>query len=141
MTGNIPLYVDDALVYGNEPKTASVDIKLTKPTSGTVYDYTSSQTPITLEAQVESTETKVTKVEFYADNEKIGEDTTAPYTMTYLPKQSGSAIKRIALTAKALTEDGISASSNVVNLIVKFEEGQDEAFISITSPTEELYLT
>jgi hypothetical protein len=137
MTGNIPLYVDDALVYGNEPKkTASVDIKLTKPTSGTVYDYTSSQTPITLEAQVESTETKVTKVEFYADNEKIGEDTTAPYTMTYLPKQSGSAIKRIALTAKALTEDGISASSNVVNLIVKFEEGQDEAFISITSPTE-----
>ena len=83
MTGNIPLYVDDALVYGVSPKTASVDIKLTKPTSGTVMIIHQVKLQY-FEARL-SHRNKVTKVEFYADNEKIGEDTTAPYTMTYLP--------------------------------------------------------
>ncbi len=125
MTTNIPLYVDGALVYGNEPgKNTSTSIKLTQPSNGTVYDYTSTITPITLETQVEASETNVTRVEFYADNVKIGEDTTAPYTFDYVPEQTGSASsKNILLTAKAFMEAGVSATSNGVTITVKFEEG------------------
>lgn len=127
LTSNIPIYVDGVLVYGNEPDWAPyTSITITNPRNGSVIDYRDVQSPITVEAQVETHDSKVTKVEFYADGVKIGEDSTAPYSITYLPERSGrEKSKKIIVTGKAINEDGSSTTSSSVTITVIFEEEEE----------------
>lgn len=125
LTTYIPVYVDDKVVYGSEPGNsgeASTGIRLTRPNSGADIDYTTITTPITIETEVKATGTEISRVEFYADNVKIGEDISAPYSIVYTPTRVGSEFNRqIVLSSKAFSETGNPATSNNVTIKVIYE--------------------
>ncbi|MGB8452395.1 MAG: glycoside hydrolase family 9 protein [Anaerocolumna sp.] len=138
VTSYIPLYLGDTLAYGQEPGVSGkVDVNITSPADNTVIDYTESQTPVEITATAGSNLNQIAKVEFYADGVKIGEDAAAPYTYNYTPADSTGNIfrKNIALTAKAISTAGASASSSTVNLTVIFMNAE-ESVIAITQPLE-----
>lgn len=56
----------------------------------------------------------IAKVEFFAGNEKIGEDATAPYAIEWSKSETGS----YAITAKATDNKGLSTTSGQVNIVV-----------------------
>jgi hypothetical protein len=57
----------------------------------------------------------VTKVEFFADGNKIGEDTSAPYSCVWAQAGKGAH----TLTAKATDNDGATTTSTPVHITVK----------------------
>lgn len=138
LAGYIPLYSGDELVYGQEPGVSEkVEVNITAPAGGTVIDYTENQTPVEITAAAESNIGEIAKVEFYADDAKIGEDDTAPYACSYTPADTAGDTfsKDITLTAKAISTTGVSASSSTVTLNVQFMKTEDAA-IAITKPLE-----
>ncbi len=138
LAGNIPLYLDDKLMYGQEPgESEKVDVQITAPAGGTVVDYTKSQTPVEITAAAESNMSGIAKVEFYADGVKIGEDTTAPYAYYYTPEDTtgGTFSREIGLTAKAISTTGTSAVSSTVKLTVLFTRAED-VVVAITKPLQ-----
>ncbi|RAJ80035.1 putative secreted protein (Por secretion system target) [Chitinophaga dinghuensis] len=67
---------------------------------------------------------KVTKVEFFQNSTKLGEDTTAPYTFNWINAAPG----HYALTTVATIQGGATAASSPVNITMNA--------ISITSPLD-----
>ncbi|NLL73958.1 MAG: hypothetical protein GX237_10575 [Clostridiales bacterium] len=127
-TSYIPVYIGDELVYGIEPgeQGEDVTISIAEPIDGFLADYTEVETPIIFTTLVNNDE-NVSKVEFYADDIKIGEDETAPYSITFTPENSLDAnSKKIKLTAKVITTSGYGVTSKPVNITVKFKEGGTE---------------
>ncbi len=138
LTNYIPLYLGDELVYGQEPSASErVEVQITEPYDKTVIDYTENQTPVEITAAAESNTSQIAKVEFYADDVKIGEDETAPYVCYYTPTDTAGNTfsKEIGLTAKAISTAGTSALSSTVKLTVLFTKAE-EAVIAITEPLE-----
>ncbi len=86
-------------------------VSITSPANGSSYT-----TPANIQIQVNASDQDgtITKVEFYRNNTKIGQDTTAPYTYSWNNVTSGSYI----LTAKATDNDGASKTSTPVNITV-----------------------
>ena len=138
-TTYIPIYIDDELVYGTEPGEQGMDVSIdiVEPLDGFVVDYTVEQTAIPFTAVVDAGDETISKVEFYADGVKIGEDDTVPYSILFAPERSlNEKSKKIKLTSKVITSSGYAVSSRPVNITVRFEEGG-----TIIDPEGDLQLT
>ena len=84
-------------------------VSLTFPTVGQVF---SAPTNIILQASASDADGAVSKVEFYVDSAKIGTDTTAPFTMTWMNASVGSH----RITARVF--DSMGAASDSLNVPV-----------------------
>ncbi len=95
-------------VAGQVPNTPP-QVALTSPAAGSTFN---SPATVTLGATASDTDGTVSKVEFFANDQKIGEDTTAPYTLDW--NATGAGI--YALKAVATDDDGLSAATIPINV-------------------------
>jgi uncharacterized protein YjdB len=91
----------------NVPPTVS----LTAPSASGTYNQ---GTPITLSANAADADGTVTNVEFYVSGSKVGEDATAPYSISWTPQLSGS----YTITAHAIDDRKGSTASTAVTINV-----------------------
>jgi len=71
----------------------------------------------------------VSKVEFFANETKIGEDLSSPYQVNWVALQGS-----FALSAKATDDQGLSTTSALVNITVNPPAANIPPVVSITSP-------
>ncbi len=95
-------------------------IKLTSPRADTGYLNTGN---VTFEATVTTGNTPVSKVEFYADNIKIGEDSSSPYSFVWPTPEIGTHM----VYAKAIGQNNTNAKSNYFGL--KITDGTPQVFL------------
>lgn len=100
--------------------TPDFSIELTSPRPGIGYMNASS---VTFEASVNAGSTPISKVEFYADNVKIGEDASSPYTLSVNNLSVGTHM----VYAKAVGQNNASAKSNYFGL--KITDGTPQVFL------------
>ena len=81
---------------------------------------------IAINANASATNATISKVEFFEGMNKIGEDTSAPYSFTWNSVASGA----YQLTAKATDSNQLSATSTLVAVIVN-----SLPVVTLTSPT------
>lgn len=94
-----------------EAVVAPFNVALTSPTNGaTVIGGTS----VPLSASAVSAESSISRVEFFANGTRLGEDTTAPYTFTWTPGANGT----YSLTARATDARGSNLVSAPVQVLV-----------------------
>ncbi|HUT57150.1 MAG TPA: DNRLRE domain-containing protein, partial [Phycisphaerae bacterium] len=87
-------------------------VSITEPASGAILAAGSN---ITVHATASDTDGSVTKVEFYCDGTKLGEDTTSPYQCPWTNVPVGIYM----LTAKATDNDGATKVSDPVMVEVR----------------------
>ncbi len=92
---------------GNQSPTVSI----TQPGSG--QSFTTGST-ITINASASDSDGNVSKVEFFRNSVKIGEDTSSPYSFTWNNAASGN----YTLTAKATDNENATGESATVNISV-----------------------
>ncbi|MFO1477976.1 MAG: glycoside hydrolase family 44 protein [Verrucomicrobiota bacterium] len=102
-------YVDDIVLVTNG--TPSPSVALTSPTSGASYV---SPANISLAATVVANGHTITKVQFYNNTTLLGEDASAPYSMTWSNVTSGS----YSLTARVIYDAGASQDSSAAAVTV-----------------------
>lgn len=90
----------------NTPPTVAI----TAPTEGTAFAAGGS---ISITANAGDSDGLVSKVEFYQDSTKLGEDNTAPYTFAWNNVAAGN----YALKAVATDNDGGTTTSAIVNVV------------------------
>jgi hypothetical protein len=95
------------------------------PVSGTVTEQ-GNNIPITTIAS--DTDGTVSKVEFFADGTKLGEDTTAPYNFTWITPSPG----RYNLTAVATDNSGATATSGVVDIDIVMNPTPQSDTLNVT---------
>lgn len=96
-------------------------VNLTSPADGVTFT-----APATVSVAATASDSDgIGKVEFYAGNQKLCEDTTAPYSYTWSPVPAGS----YALTAIAYDIFGVRTNSSTANITVS-----GNAKLSIASP-------
>ena len=120
--------------YDEEAKTPIVSI--TTPVAGTVVDYTVEQAPITVAAQAEVEDSTISKIDFYADGEKIGEATADQTEVSFVPTREGAnedGLKEITLTAVATSAQGVVKTSDPVKVQVQFKV-TSKPTVTITAP-------
>jgi hypothetical protein len=121
-SGTIRIYVnatsasDYAIISGLQvyPGTAPVGspvVAITAPLDGTAV---AEGATVAITATASESSGSISKVEFYADSTKIGEDDAAPYTFSWVDPAPGN----YTVTAKA-TDAGGSISTAVVHINVK----------------------
>jgi hypothetical protein len=91
-------------------------VQITAPSANSVYP---AGEPILLSATASDTDGVVTKVEFFRGSSKIGEVTTAPFSLTW----NGAPIGSSSLTAVATDDDGAQFTSAAVSIEVRGEGG------------------
>jgi len=136
-TDKIPIYCDGKLVLGEEPGEAvlkpAVKANVKDAAAGEEINFINGIKPITLNADVVNGD-KVTKVEFYVNDEKVGVDTEAPYSVEYTPEaQKDEETKELVVTAKVTTSDGFEVMSKPYTVSARFLE-KVSPVIEITSP-------
>lgn len=92
-------------------RNAAPTVSLTAPTAGVVGD---APATLTLAANAADVDGTVGRVEFYRGATLVGTDTSAPFAAT----ESGVAAGTYALTARAFDDDGDSATSTAVSVVV-----------------------
>ena len=114
-----------------EGENAQPTVAITAPATG---EELNAGTVITIEADAEDTDGTITKVEFFNGTEKLGEDTTAPYSFDW----ENTTLGQYELTAKATDNEGAETISSIVSITVI----NAQPIVSITSPSsgEELNL-
>ncbi|MDJ1502603.1 Ig-like domain-containing protein, partial [Xanthocytophaga agilis] len=85
---------------------------------------------VSIAANASDSDGSIAKVEFYTGSTKIGEATTAPYTIDWTPSIAGS----YALTVKATDDNGGITTSSPVTIIVKAAPVNQPPVITITAP-------
>lgn len=116
------MWMDDfSVTVINTPPTTT----LTGPTNGGTY------TPgqgFNMTATVTDAESNVSKVEFYVNGSKVGEDATSPYSKSYTPLSGGS----LVLTAKAIDSYGANHTSSSRTVTMK-----SVPVVALTQPATE----
>lgn len=105
--GYRPELIVEFITTGNQPPTVSI----TSPSDGAAFTEDDS---ITINADASDSDGTVTKVEFYQDSIKLGEDTGLPYSYIWNNVPVGS----YSLTAKATDNEGATRTSDAVNITV-----------------------
>ncbi len=67
---------------------------------------------IILNADASDSDGKIVRVEFYADNTKIGEDTTAPYSLVFARSSDVDTTSSTRFTARAIDDQGSVTASD-----------------------------
>jgi hypothetical protein len=117
-------YYGKGIIYRWDPEgnaiTPDFSVKLTSPRPDTAYLNTGN---VIFEASVTTGSTPISKVEFYAANVKIGEDTSSPYNFTWETPEIGNH----TVYAKAIGQNEASAKSNYFGL--KITDGTPMIFL------------
>ena len=100
---NLEIYLNSIVSNGTENPT----VQITSPSINTITD---AGTTITIDAQAADPDGSISKVEFYRNNVKLGEDDTAPYQFIWSNVQEGTYF----LVAKAIDNSGTSTDSDAV---------------------------
>ncbi len=116
--------------------TAPPTVSITSPSDGSTASAGSS---VTLTASASDSDGAVTSVKFYADETYIGQATSAPYTVQWVPAEASGG-EPIPITALATDNNGISTLSAAVNVTVQDDGGSGVVVgiaptVSLTSPT------
>ena len=106
--GRMPLYVG---YKETDVQNSAPSVSITSPADGTAH--TTSET-ITITAEASDSDGNVTGVAFFEGDNKLGEDTVAPYCLVWRDAAAGI----YALTAAATDNSGLSALSEVVSINV-----------------------
>ena len=93
------------------------EIAITSPAINSKFTISN---PVEIQASAVDSDGSISKVEFFAGDEKIGEDLTSPYTITWNPETIG----HYNLTARATDNTGITAVSNKVEISINKIEQQ-----------------
>lgn len=101
-------------------------VSLTSPTAGQSWAAPAS---LTLAATASDPEQRVSRVEFYANGNSLGSDTTTPYGMTWSNVAAGS----YAITARVFDADGGQGQSSSVSITVTPQNGAPT--VQLTSPS------
>ncbi len=92
---------------GNIPPTTSI----TSPPANATFSYGSN---IVINADADDADGTVSKVEFYEGNNKLGEDSNAPYSYTWVNAAAGTHL----LSTKAIDNNNTSGTSGQVSITV-----------------------
>ncbi len=106
-------------------------VSITSPSDGFV---TSAGATVTLQASASDSDGAVTRVEFYADGEYIGESTGPTYSITWIPATSSGG-DPVAVTAVAFDDRGLSTTSGSVGVIVQGSGGSGGGGVVGNPPT------
>ncbi|QAA35324.1 hypothetical protein C1I91_16230 [Clostridium manihotivorum] len=96
--------------------------KITSPLNGATFDQFSTINPIVISSDATISKGTISKVEFYANEAKIGEATAAPYNTNWVPTGYTTNLdgyENIALYTKVIDSLGNSVNSEKVNIKVK----------------------
>ncbi|HMO46574.1 MAG TPA: Ig-like domain-containing protein [Rubrivivax sp.] len=85
---------------------------------------------IGVQATAADSDGAVARVEFYANGVKLGEDTTAPYSLAW----SGAAVGSHTLTAVAVDDGGASKTSAAVGITVTSGAANQPPTVALTAP-------
>ena len=96
-----------SIAGGNNPPS----VLLTNPVNNANFPV---GTPISLNAIANDFDGTVTKVEFFADGDRIGQDANSPYSATWTPSTPG----RYQLTVEATDNDGTTGTTLPVEVFV-----------------------
>lgn len=102
-------------------------VSITSPSNNATFTE-GGTAPIT--ATASDSDGPIAKVEFYANNIKIGEATSVPYAFNW----TNLVIGTYALTAKAIDSKGAITTSSPVTIIVKAAPANQPPIIAITVP-------
>jgi hypothetical protein len=120
---NIPVYEGSTKLFGTEPiNDVSMTAKITSPVNGAVFDQFSTTNPIVISSDATISKGTISKVEFYANDAKLGEATAAPYKANWVPTGYTTNLdgyENIALYSKVIDSLGNSLNSEKVNIKVK----------------------
>jgi hypothetical protein len=111
---------------GSIPPNTPPSVSLTSPSAG---GSAPAPATIVLAANASDADGSIARVEFFAGATKLGEDTTAPYSLTWNNAPAGS----YALTAVATDNSGATTVSSVVNFTVT--PGNQAPTVAITAPS------
>lgn len=110
------------------PANSAPTAALTAPANGSTG---TTGTPITLSANAADSDGTVARVEFFDGATKLGEDTTAPYSIGWTPTSTGSH----SLTARATDNCGAMTTSAAVSVTINAPTGDTQPpTVSITAP-------
>jgi|GEM_PF-2893195 len=125
----VELYRNGIKIWPQENQTNQPPvINITNPSDSEVFLYGSD---ISISADANDNDGTVLIVEFYLDNNKIGEDTDAPYSITI----SNAALGSHTIEARATDDDNALTTSDPVNIAV-IDENNEPPVVNLTSPTE-----
>lgn len=86
-------------------------VSISSPAGGSEF---AKGAPITILADASDTDGTIIKVEFFAGTEKVGEDTTPPFSVTFQSNED----RPFTLTARAADNSGLTTTSQPVKIIV-----------------------
>ena len=112
----------------NQPPT----VALTAPADGATFAGTAS---FTFAATAADADGSVTKVEFYQGGTKLGEDTTAPYTLPHTVGAAGS------YTYVARATDNLGAAADSASATITVTSPNQPPTVALTSPADGTLLT
>ncbi len=95
----------------NPPGNVAPTVSITNPTNGQSF---AAGSTITINANASDTDGNVTKVEFFSNGTKLGEDTTSPYSYSWSSVSTGN----YTLTAKATDNANATGDATAVNISV-----------------------
>lgn len=87
-------------------------VSITNPADGAVF---AEGDPITVDVSATDSDGSIARVEFYSNNIKVGEDLSAPYTISLSNTSAGS----YSLTAIATDNESAATTSSAVNITVE----------------------
>lgn len=96
-------------------------VELISPSNNTIYSNISA---ITLLATATASDSSVSSVEFLVDGTKVASDTTSPYSNSWTPLFGSTYI----LTAKATSDNGLSATSFPIKITIEESNSSSEVF-------------
>ena len=92
-------------------------VMILAPSENAYFEYPSATQPIMLKANATSTNGTIGKLEFFINNQKVGEDSTAPYSINWYPEgfsQNTTGIETYSLKVKATdAAQNVGTSSTV----------------------------
>ncbi|PXV93691.1 cellulose binding domain-containing protein [Lachnotalea glycerini] len=146
MTDYIPLYLDDQLVYGQEPE-AGEDIEdaiiaITTPLEGTLVDMTNEDAFLEVTAESTGISKDITKIELFANGDKIGEADAdvcnAVYTLPTDISDIQDSVMDVTLTAQATLANGEIKQGKPVKIKLKLSSTvSDEINLSLVMDKSE----
>ncbi|MEM7656058.1 MAG: polysaccharide lyase family 7 protein [Bacteroidota bacterium] len=111
--GEATIYFDELFESDGSPQNYSPSIRITDPANGTNI---LPGTDLTINVEAEDADGSITLVEFFeGGNNKIGQDSTAPYSFTWENVAEGA----YTLTATATDNEGVSRTSVSSNITVQ----------------------
>jgi uncharacterized protein YegL len=100
-------------------------VSLSGPADGTIF---SAPANISITASASDSDGTISKVEFFQGATKLGEDSTAPYEVTWDAVDAGS----YTLTAVATDNNGVTTTSSAINITVN-----NSPTVNITTPAND----